>query len=447
MSELNKKGIFYGWWIVGVSAFLVFLDGGIGFYSYGVFYLPFEQEFGWGRAEVAFGMSIYTITYGAMGFLAGRLTDSYGPKTLMIIGAVVMGITFISRSFITDLWHLYLLMAIMGAGVASFGGVPVAAVIANWFVKKRGLATGLAMTGIGLGGLFMVPLAQYLITILGWRLTTGILGGAGVAIVIPLILTVMKTRPSEVGALPDGENPNATSPTSEQTEKAGSSQTDESTSGLTPSVSIPSSNWSLAESMRTRTFWFVTLAFGLLNLASGAVLTHEVPYLIDMGISPQSAAAALGFTAGMGVIGKLVAGVLVDRIGSRGVLVLLAVLQALGVVILLGTKEMTMVWIFVAVFGFGMGGTVTVRPTIVAEAFGVQNLGAIYGLLAGFATLGGAIGPVVAGMLFDSTRSYMMAMLAVIVAYVIAIAFMVFIRAPKKDALLQPETAGASTTR
>lgn len=437
--------IFYGWWIVAVSMLLVFLDGGIGFYSYGVFYVPFEKEFGWGRADVALGMSVYNLTYGTIGFFAGRLTDSHGPKTIMVIGIITLGISYTLRSFITDLWQLYVLMAIMGAGVAALGAIPVAAAISKWFVKNRGLATGVTMTGIGFGGLTMVPLAQYLITALGWRTTTVIIGVAASLVVLPLVLLFMRAKPSDLGLLPDGAKLYSATTTTLDRQETDLPLPGSHPPGHGESSKLQSANWSLAESFRTPAFWFITTLFLLQSLASGAVLSHEVPYLVNIGIDAQAAAAALGLTAGIGIIGKLTSGVLSDRLGSRSVLALLLALQGIGVVILMGTSEMVMVWVFVAVFGFGMGGTVTVRPTIVAEVFGAKSLGAIFGLLAGFATVGGSIGPFVTGIVFDITRSYQLAMLALAVAYLVSTALVFFVRSPAKKAVPESQQATIGT--
>lgn len=435
--------LYYGWWIVLIAALCTFLDGGIGFYSFGVFYVPLEQEFGWSRAEVSLGMSIYTLVYGGIGFFAGRLTDSRGPRFVMFAGILIMGGALIARSQISQLWQLYVLMAAIGSGVAALGVVPASTVIANWFIRMRGMATGFTMAGIGVGGLVIVPLSQFLITSVGWRITSVVLGIVGIVTVLPLVLLFMRARPAEIGLLPDGDVPDKT-----RLSKSVGNETK-------PSISNGHSNskphqeaapdLTLAESLRTPVFWVMTIAYALLMLAASAVLNHEVPYLINQGIDAQAAAAALGVTAGIGAVGKLLSGILADRVGSRLVFLTLSALQAVGVVILLGASDMTTVWVFVAVFGFGMGGAVTPRSMIVAEVFGVRSFGAIFGLLAAFATIGGAIGPYVAGLLFDATKSYQIAMLAVIGAYIIATVLVFFIRPPSRREAQVPEKATLGT--
>lgn len=423
MLGIRRKKIFYGWWIVAAAVVCTFLEMGIGFYSYSVFYIPFEKEFGWSRAEVAFGISIYTIAQGIVGFVAGRMTDSRGPRVVMIAGAFAVGASFLFRSFITDLWQLYALQAMMGGGISALGNVPISAVISNWFIKKRGLAIGITMTGTGFGGLVMVPLTQTLITDLGWRIATMILGALGLIIVLPLVLWVMKARPADMGLLPDGEETYDVPDTMHGPKTVTSLP---HASGLT----VPS--WSLKEASRTPAFWLLAFILASLTMNWTAILSHEVTILSSLGIDTQAAAYALGFTAGIGVLGKLASGVVADRLGSRIVFILVAAIQAIGVALLLATSEMTMVWIFVMVFGFGMGGAITLRPMIVGETFGTRSFGAIFGLMMFFATVGGAIGPLLAGMIYDSTRSYQLAILIFSAFYVLGIAGLFVVRAPRR---------------
>ena len=192
--------------------------------------------------------------------------------------------------------------------------------------------------------------------------------------------------------------------------------------------------WTLATALRTSLFWFVALGFPFVLLARVGVRTHQVAYLTDIGIDMMAAATALGLTAGTAIIGRLATGYLADRTPKRFLAVISFALEAAGVIILMRVKSMKMVWLYVIVFGIGFGGEPTIRPLLIGELFGSASFGAVFGAMQSVIQVGTAIGPLLAGYIFDTTASYHLAFIIFLIAYLLAIIAILFAKRPKKVA-------------
>lgn len=403
-----KHRVFYGWWVVGALCVSLMVSSGTGFYTFGVFMTPLMSEFGWARGPVAATISIYWLATGCAGPFVGWLIDTYGPRRVLALSAVLNGVCLLLLSLTPSLWYLYLIYALKAVAHSGLGLIAVGAVISRWFIRRRGRATGIAVTGIGFGGLFLIPFVGYLMPIVGWRAIFAILGVVVWAVLIPLITLVVRASPAEKGLLPDG----GTEPAPAETP---------TTPAPASAVSSGLEEWTLSQASRTPSFWLVAAAYFSYSLAMFGVLTHEVPYFTDMGISSTAAATALGFTAGMGVAGKLAAGYLADRLPVRYVAILCYALQAVGVLLLMGTRTIEMVWVFVIVFGLAMGATATLQPLIVAAFFGVASIGAILGAMTLAFAFGAATGPFMAGYVYDLLGSYYWAFVVFLAAYAVAV--------------------------
>lgn len=267
---------------------------------------------------------------------------------------------------------------------------------------------GIASTGIGLGGLFLAPAIGWLIPNFGWRTTFTIMGVLTWAIIIPLAALVIRTAPQAMGLLPDGEVNGSELPP----HKDDSSSTKNSNFSQSPA----------AAAAGIKELYVVGLAFSLVSFGIIGITTHEVPYLIDIGIPLATAATALGLTGGLGVLGKLLSGYLADRFSPRWVFIICTALQAGGVVILMQSRNLAMVWAFVVVFALAMGGANTLRPLVIGELFGIAGFGATFGLTEFIRRLGAAAGVFLAGYIFDITGSYQYALAMIVIAYLAGIA-------------------------
>lgn len=411
------KRPFYGWWITAAAFGIFFVMAGTGFYSFGVLLKPLMNAFGWSRGTASIAQSIYLLMAAVSGLLVGKLMERHSVRKIVLVGAIVAGASFLLLSLTTNLWYLYVMYFFLGIGLGGGAGlVPVSVALSNWFTRRRGTAIGIATAGIALGAMILVPLIATIAQHFGWRASYIFMGLVVFAIDIPLAVLILKTSPEEMGLLPDGdrrpeqkEDPIA-SPASASVVEASSSPE-------------PSGR---ATWMRSLPLWLLCLGFALAQIGEMSILIHEVSFITDIGISATAAATALGFTGGMGGIGKIAFGWLTDKVSARYVTMLCFLLQLMGVFILMRTSTVAMVWLFVIVFGFAMGGMVTLMPLAIADLFGIGRFGVIYGfvhlVVVGCATAG----PTFAGFVFDATGSYSIVFTAFAIMYAISVVTVYF---------------------
>lgn len=410
---------FYGWWIVAVSAITLLLAGGIGFYSFGAFFTPLVDEFGWSSAQISLSMSIMGLI-GLIGPLLGTWVDRYGAKRVMLLGALFMGLSFACLGFTFSLYYFYALYFVVAAGQMAILNIPVLTLVSNWFEKRKGLAMGISVAGFGLGGLIMLPLSAHLISLLGWRWTYHILGITICLALTPLIVVVIKNSPRDIGMLPDGEK-----------------YTAQQKHQRTP---VPDSNmriqkWTLPKALKTSTFWILVLAFMMVFVGTASVITHAVPFFVGQGFSNQLASTILGSAVGVSILARIITGYLSDRIPVKYVAILFFMFQVAGLLVLISPGTQFNIPAFVAVFGLAMGGLFVLEPLMIREYFGLDSFGTIYGGLWAFQTLGWAAGPYITGYIFDTTGSYNLAFITFIFATLLATVLIMFVRHPRLSAI------------
>lgn len=413
---MQQTKIFYGWWIVAACFVLCFLFAGAGFYSFSIFIKPLENEFGWDRAAISLTMSIHFIIGGLMGPFIGKLTQTYGPKKVMTLAAIGSGACFLLVSLTQSLWYFYVVYALLALMLCGIGVVPVSSLLANWFNKRRGTATGTALVGIAAGGLLLAPLLGSITTRFGWKASYIFLGLLVWVVALPTIKFVVKANPAELGLAPDGDNREISD------NKVGNCVSGNNLAG-----------WPSSAALRSRTFWCLAGSFFLAPMAQLGVLQHQVPLIIDTGVSQATAAAALGLTAGVGGLGKLSFGRLSEIMPFRYVVTLCFGLQALAVLVLLNINSMAMLWLYVAIFGFSMGGVVVLLPLAVGHYFGLTSFGLLLGILWMVNAMGGAVGTYASGLIYDYTGAYQYALYLFIAAYLVAISGILLAGKPMPD--------------
>ena len=331
----------------------------------------------------------------------------------MTLAALMSGACFIMVSFVSSLWSFYLAYALLSVGTTGIGFIPVSSVLARWFVRRRGTAIGFAMVGIAAGGLVMAPLVGLTISEWGWRTTFVLMGLLVWLLALPITLFVVKGNPAEMGLLPDGDDPEAGALPDPQTPPV--------PSGSPPAIEEVEEGWPLRAAIRSSTFFWIATAFFLGPLAQMGMLQHQVPLIVEAGISQAMAATALGLTAGLGGLGKLCFGRISEMVPFRFAVMLCFGMQALGVLVLLNAHSIAMVWIYVAVFGFAMGGVIVLLPLAVGHFFGLASFGVIMGTMSLILALGNACGALISGLIYDFLGSYDYAMAAYMGLYLIAI--------------------------
>jgi sugar phosphate permease len=406
----QNRRVFYGVWVTAACFVLLFLFAGAGFYSFSIFIKPLEDEFGWSRAAISLAMSIYMIVHGVAGPFVGHAVETYGPKKVMTLFAVLSGAGFVLVSFTSSLWFFYLAYSLLSLATTGIGFVPASSVLARWFIRRRGTAIGFAMLGISVGGLVMAPVVELIISEFGWRTAFVLLGMMVWVLALPVTLFVMKGSPAEMGLLPDGDRPEPAPDPHATPAEAGSA------------LASIEAGWPLGAAVRSRAFFWIAVSFFLAPVAQMGMLQHQVPLIVEAGISQKMAATALGLTAGLGGLGKLCFGRISEMLPFRYAVMLCFGLQALGVLVLFNAESVTMVWIYVIIFGFAMGGVIVLLPLVVGHFFGLAAFGVIMGTMSLILALGNASGALLSGLIYDSLGSYRYAMVAYMCLYVIATA-------------------------
>lgn len=419
----KRVKIFYGWWIVAAAFTAMFTGIGIIQFTFGVFIKPLGKEFGWGRGAISLAHSISSLATGLVGPLVGKWIHQYGPRIVMTLGAFVMGISFSSLYLMNSLWHLYFFYLALGLGYAALTTIPCATVVSHWFNKRRGLAWGIAMIGSSIGGMIFPSISRFLIDKFDWALAYFFIGLMFLAIPLPMVVLIIRTKPEDMGLLPDGEEGMKESKAAPQMSSAFHSQ------GMTS-----------IESFKTLSFWMLALALLLAHVALTGVMLHLFPFLTDRGITSSKAALIFGSLSGMGILGRLLFGHLADIFPKRYVLMMSYLCLGLGIVILETTTSMPALYAFVTIFGIGLGGKMTTEVLAVSDCFGLASFGVILGYLRITQIGGGSLGPITSGYIFDLTKSYHLAFLVFIISYLIAMGVLLFTR-PYKSLSEKPVVA------
>jgi MFS family permease len=400
---------YYGWVIVAVSFFTLFINLGIRF-SFGVFYVAILKEYGWGRAETAGAFSIVMLTQALFAIVTGNLIDRLGPRRLFPLGATFLAMGLAAASRINAIWHLYLFFGVITAiGISTLALPPHMSRIPRWFIRKRGRAGGLVAAGTGVGTMVMAPTIQLMIDTAGWRSAFLILGGMVMCVIVPMTALFQRRSPEDVGQFPDGIVPasGATHPWQRE--------------GLPGDTrfSHPSGQWTLRTALCTRAFWWMGLAGSFTAFATNMLVVHQAAHVVDAGYRVTLAALLVGLLGLIRSVGGVLFGFLSDRMNREIACTLGGSAALVGVVLFLFVRDTTSPWIlyaFVILFGFGQGSMGPMNAIIMGDLFPGNSLGRIIGTVAIGYGLGGALGPYLGGYFYDYTGSYTVPFLLVIVS-------------------------------
>lgn len=377
----SHRRMFYGYVIVTAAFVIQVIAWGIN-NSFGVFFNPLLAEFGWLRATVSGAASLSFLVHGFVSIFMGGLNDRFGPRMIMSGCGVILGMGYVLMATVSAVWQLYLLFGVVvGVGLSGMD-VLLLSTIARWFTKKRGTMSGIIKVGTGVGMVIMPLFMNWLIISYGWRSSFAVLG----VMILVFILTLgqfLVRDPAKKGQLPDHE-PEPAIGRQESVEQ-----------GLV-----------LQEAVQTRQFWTVCAVYFIILVCVYTILMHIVQHAIDLGISASDAAAILAMIGGASIGGRLLVGMGSDRIGNRRALLICLSLLFAGLMWLHAAKTLWMFYVFAAVHGFAHGGFFALSSPLVAGLFGIRSHGVIFGFVIFSSTIGGAIGPVLAGHIFDVSGSY-----------------------------------------
>jgi MFS family permease len=384
MDKVRQDTFFYGYIIVA-SCFCI-QSIGIGTYvSYGVFFNSLIAEFGWSRATIAGASSVAFLLMGLLGIVVGRLNDRIGPRKLMTVTGFTFGLGFLLMSQLGVVWQLYLCYGVVvGIGLSSIDVIPMSTT-ARWFVRKRGIMTGIVKVGTGAGQLAMPLITSMLIIRYGWR-TSYLIIGMAILILLVSIAQLLKRDPSQIGLMPDGD-------AKKENDKPGGG----------------AGGFSLSEALRTRQLWAICGFSVVIVFCLMSIMVHIVPHAQDIRISATSAASVLAMIGGVSMAGRFFTGITIDRIGNKRVMICCFGLLIVALVWLQTAQELWMLYLFAILYGVAHGAFFTAISPIVAEFFGIRSHGVLFGIVAFSGTIGGAMGPVVTGYIFDVTAGYSLA--------------------------------------
>ncbi len=354
--------------------------------SFGLFLNPIIAEFSWTRAMTSGAFSLSMLTYGLLGIVMGRLTDRYGPRLVVTICGVLMGLGYLLASTVGNLWQLYLYLGLI-VGIGTSGAwVPQMSSIARWFVKKRSLMTGIIIAGASISGLIAPPIISRLIHHYDWHQTFLMLGSA-ISIVVILTAQFLRRDPTKMGQRPYGMDE------------------------VQQDVQLDTNALDFREAVRTVQFW---LTFAILfcgGFIINSVMIHVVPHAIDLDIADITAANILSFVGGANAAGNYILGSVADRIGNRRIIVLCFVVMMASLFWLMISSKLWMFYLFAIAFGLSFGGLGAIQSPLVAGLFGLSSHGVIYGVIYSGFTVGAAIGPYISAYIYDLTDSYQVAFL------------------------------------
>jgi MFS family permease len=413
---------FYGWIVVGV-AFITIAIGINSRTAFSLLFPPILAEFGWERGVTAGAFSVGFIVSTLYTPFIGMLMDRFGPRCVISLGVILVSAGMALATTIRQPWHLYLTLGVLVVGGSVFlSYIGHSLFLPNWFVRKRGLAIGIAFSGVGIGSIILFPWLQRLIGNTGWREACWSLALLLLITLLPLNLLLQRQRPEDMGLAPDGDSPHG-----------GLKGEDRHAVNVVDHV-WASIDWTLARAIQTARFWWIFVSFFGGLFAWYVVQVHQTKYLIDIGFQPSVAAYALGFVGLTGVVGQITLGHLSDRIGREWIWTLSGAGYVVCYALLLIMQyypRTFLLYLMVASQGILGYGLASVFGAIPAEIFPGKHYGTIFGTLNLATGIGAALGPWVAGVLYDHTGSYVLAFWLAMLLSLLSIVTM-WLAAPRK---------------
>lgn len=377
---------FYGWNIVGASTLCYSASPGqFAAGALGLFTISLETEFGWSRTEIAFAISLFTLTQALLNPILGKMIDARGAKQVLVPTYFMFGLLLATLPLVvTELWHLYVIFIAIGVVGGGCSAIPYLRFASAWFNKRRGLALGITMAGGGLGYTYVAPLSRYMIDNHGWR--SGYLALAAIVIFIgiPIIYLVLKNKPADMGLLPDNGVPEDSIP-----------------SKGTPETEIP-----FIDVIRNITLWKLFAVFTLMTFCLYGLMFQFVPMLEGRGMDSANAAIAFSLIGTTMVFARIGIGYLLDKIYAPKLATICILLSALGVVILATGTSGPQVYVAALLLGLSIGAELDLLAYLITKYFGLGSFGMIYGVLFGAFLIGVTTGGPIYAASFDYFGSY-----------------------------------------
>ncbi|MCF6246668.1 MAG: MFS transporter [Desulfobacula sp.] len=403
LTNVKNPPFFYGYTIIIAGFFMQTVVWGIS-NSFGVFFDPLINEFGWSRATISGAASLGFLVHGISSILLGNLSDRFGPRVVMSICGLFLGLGFFLVKNVQSVWQLYFFYGVVASiGLGGTDVIPLSTV-SRWFKKKRGMMSGIIKVGTGVGMFVMPFFINGLLIKYGWRTSFMLLSFITIVSVVSLAQFLVRD-PAQKSQFIDNETNQALR------------KKNESEQGLT-----------FAQATRTRQLWTICVIYFIILFCVYTVLIHIVQHAIDLGISSTVSAGILSTIGGVSIFGRFLMGVAGDKIGEKSALLICILCLLASLFWLQFVDTLWMFYLFGTIYGFAHGGFFSLVSPIVAKFFGTKSHGLLYGIVIFSSTIGGAIGPVMAGTIFDVTQSYKMVFLILTALCTIALALTLSLR-------------------
>jgi MFS family permease len=401
--DSQRKKFFYGFIIV-IASFFILLVYSAARSAFSIFFNPILEQYQWSAALLSGVFSLSIIMDGVSGIFWGRICDRIGPRWVLVISAFLAGTGYILSGLAQSIWQLYLIYGLMvGIGM---GGIfnPVATTIPRWFTARRNTAQGIAVAGLGVGTFIISPIAYWLVSHYSWHYGYAVIGVVFI-VIITIAAIFMKLDPSQVNDKPyntKGKNDKVLKNTTR--------------------------DFTLREALRTPQIWITICMFFCFGYSMISLSVHMVPHIINIDISPATAANVLALVGAFNIVGRLLFGAVGDRIGSIQAYALGFAIGFISLFAILFMHQSWMFFVFAIFWGLCSGGIGSVQTTVIAELFGLKSLGLIFGVCGLGVMIGGSIGPVVTGFLFDVQGNYIIAFVVCAIFTVMGIGFNYWLR-------------------
>jgi MFS family permease len=382
----------YGWVIVGAG--MVATGIGLGtILALGVFLQPMAAATGWSRAGISIAATLSFLSMGVASFLWGMLSDRFGTRAVVLAGGVLLGIGLGLASKASTLLQFQLCFGVLAGVAAGSFYAPLTASAAGWFTRHRSLAVALVSAGIGMGSMTMAPLAGWIIAGHGWRTALLVLGGLAWLLILPAALLVRSPPAQERG---------------QGAASAVAKQPREPHGGESPALltTAGGAELTVTQALRTPQFAAIALTYFACCAAHSGPIFHMVSYAIDCGVPSLTAASVISVGGFAGLMGRVVCGLIADRVGAKPTLVAGLGVQAVAISLYLVTRDLASFYALALVFGLAYGGVMPLYAVLVREYFGARIMGSIFGAVAMTSSIGMALGPWAGGFLFDLYVSY-----------------------------------------
>ena len=443
--QRDKRGAFYGWWMVGSAALVMTLTMVPFFYALPTWFVALDRRFGWTRAQLTWAFALSRAESGLFGPIEGLLVDRFGSRRMVLTGMLIMGGGFLLFSRVQELWHLYLAFIIMSVGFGIGSWLPMMTALNNWFIRRRSFAIALALMSSTIGGVILVPLIAWVIDpeqygVDRWRT---IAAGVGVVLMVMAfpVSRLVRNRPEDYGQRPDGETRPAAPETSDQTAAL-------ATSNLTEDSAAPNEgSFTWQEAMRTRAFWLISFGHGCTAIVIVTLMVHLGVMLEARDFSLPMIGLVLSTYIGVGALFHLVGGYVGDRVLIRRAVFGFAITQSVALVVLvLAEDSIALVFLFAVLLGIGYGGRLPLTSAIRGVYFGRRSFASITAISLVPLNILSIAAPQFAAYLYDFTQSYAVPLYTVAAVNLLG-SFLFLILGDPKPSTVSPQTTQVRVSR